>query len=84
MDPYQDLKVLQQMPALTWLRIHFNGLRTTDADQSLALAVPSSLLFLHVTCNVQRYAKGGSIYLRRPDAVGSTHMSSDCLSLIFF
>lgn len=80
MNPYQDVKVLRQMPALTWLRVHFNGIYARDYAQSLALAFPSSLLFLHVTCNVQRYAKGGSIYLRRLDAVGSTHMLSDCLS----
>lgn len=80
MDPYQDLTVLRQMPALTWLRVHFNGIYATDYQQSLALAFPSSLLFLHVTCNVQRFAKGGSIYLRRLDEVGSSHMLSDCLS----
>jgi len=67
MDPYQDLRVLQQMSSLTWLRVFVHG--RYDPDECLAFTFPPSLHFLELRCNRKRYAKGGSVYLRRPDPV---------------
>ena len=67
MDPYQDLRVLQQLSSLTWLRVFVHG--RYDPDECLAFTFPPSLHCLELRCNRKRYAKGGSVYLRRPDPV---------------
>ena len=67
MDPYQDLRVLQQMSPLTWLRVFVHG--HYDPDECLAFTFPPSLHFLELRCNRKRYSRTGSVYLQRPDPV---------------
>ena len=61
MDPYRDLRVLCQLPALTWL--HVLAYRSFGCDLTLQLGFPPSLHFLDVKCSLKRHAKGGSSYL---------------------
>ncbi|DBB04917.1 hypothetical protein WJX82_007175 [Trebouxia sp. C0006] len=65
MDPYQDLRVLQQMSSLTWLRVFVHG--DYDPNEYLAFAFPPSLHFLELRCNQKRYSRSGAVYLRTPD-----------------
>ena len=67
MDPYQDLRVLQQMSSLTWLRVFVHG--DYDPNEYLAFAFPQSLHFLESRCNQKRYSRSGAVYLRTPDRV---------------
>ena len=69
MDPYQDLRVLQHMPALTWLRVKVYG--RFDVRQGLALAFPNALHTLDVECNIQVYCNDGYTRWRCLDQVGS-------------
>lgn len=76
MDPYCDLYVLQQMTALTWLKVVVCG--RYDPDQDLAFAFPASLKFLEIECNTKHHAHNG----RRLDQVYA--ISRQNLELMLF
>ncbi len=67
MDPYLDLRVLQQMSSLTWLRVFVHG--NYDPDDCLAFTFPLSLHFLELRCNRESHSESNLVYLRRPDPV---------------